>query len=55
MHNLFANVDRRAKGFKRNLNDVYGSHNPGAKAARLEKENSFGFRLVNALVNVSVV
>jgi hypothetical protein len=53
--NFFANVDRRAKSLKRNLHDVDGSHNTGTKAARLEKEDSFGFRLIDALVNVSGV
>src|ERR1700722_3988732 len=55
MHDLFADVDRSAKRFQRNLHDVDGSHNTCAKAAGLEKENSFGFRLADAFGNNSVV
>ncbi len=55
MHNLFANIDRRAEGIQRDLNDVDGSHNAGAEAARLEKEYPLGFRFAAALVNRDVL
>ena len=50
MNDFLADVDRRAKGIQRNLDDVDGTHNTCAKAARLEKKNSLGFRFVAAPV-----
>ncbi len=54
VHNLFADIDRRAKGLQRNPNDVDRTHDPSAEAAGLEKENSLGFGSA-ALINRSMV
>ena len=39
MDNFAANVNRRAKGLKRNFDDVDGTNNAGAKAARFEQKD----------------
>src|SRR5258708_7324848 len=41
VHDLFADVDRRAEGLKGDADDVDGSHYAGAKAARLEQQKAF--------------
>jgi hypothetical protein len=55
MHNLLANVDRRAKGIECDLHDVDSPHNTGAEAPRLEKKDSLGFRFAAAPVFRDVV
>src|SRR5580704_1861873 len=50
VHNLLANVNRRAKGIERNLHDIDSPHDTGAEASRLEEKNPLGFRFVAALV-----
>jgi hypothetical protein len=49
MHDLLANVDRRAEGVERNLHNVDRADDTGAEAARLEKKDPLGFRFVVAL------
>jgi hypothetical protein len=55
MDDLFADIDRSAKGVQRNLHDVDGTHDTGAEAARLEQKNPLSFRFIGALVVSDVV
>jgi hypothetical protein len=55
MNNLFANIDRSAKGLQCYLNNIDRTHNAGTEAAWLKKENPFSFRFDAASGYGSVV
>ena len=55
LEHYHARMQRVLDHIERNLDDIDGSHNAGAEAAGLEKENSFGFRCIAAFVNGGVV